>query len=247
LCATGAFGAEEKALPTGEEILKGMVEREAKVKTMEYDSKGRIITPKGTVMFERHTVAAKIGEYGKTVEKFLVTEGSTMDADGETYKFERKQLCDGEFEWGEMRLNKQPLRSVYKTKAHGWDGLSWAPVMSKGIAENLKTGEALGAKGAVLSKVGEEVIEGKKMYVFEVTAGRGQQETFAAMMAKVKLYVSEEEMTLRRVVMYGAKGLETSRTDFLEVELDGKVDAELFVYEVPEGVKVEDMTGEGEK
>ena len=236
------MGGAGYALPTAEEVLKGMAEKEATVKAMEYDYTQRTDVLGDVVVARGHTVAAKVEEDGKVMQKFLRTEGCTLHAGGKSMTCERKEVCDGKFLWHEMRYDKQPVRRVSKMKARGL-ALGLAPVMSKLMVEGLK-------KDAALGKVSEETIDGKKMFVFEVIIDPGQPEPVAAVAAKMRLYVSEGEMTLRRVATYGAKGQETDCLDFADVELGGKVDAELFVYKVPAGAVVDDMTeekGEGGK
>ena len=60
--------------------------------------------------------------------------------------------------------------------------------------------------------------------------------------AKIKMYIAQDDLFLRRSVAYNDQGQEASQTDFSNIKVNGEVDPKTFVYTPPAGVNVMDLT-----
>jgi outer membrane lipoprotein-sorting protein len=233
--AVGMWWAMGAGGPTAEEVLKRMAERETKVKALEYDCTYDAVIEKGHGV-KWHVAAARVVEGGKAVEKYAKRQEVKAYLEGKEVAAEQMVVDDGKYEWTETRIEKGKPPRVSKNESEGWRGLGhWTPVMYT----DWKWLESVMTMG----RVHEEELDGKKMYVFEMTS-KTPPEELGGLFATQRLYVSKEEMVVRKIETFDTEGNETLEIEFKGLKVDGDIDAGMFVYQAPEGAKVRDNSGE---
>ena len=152
---------------------------------------------------------------------------------------EEMLVSDGVVVWLHLRKRGAEKVTVRKVAAETVKmGLgSWAREMN---GENQKRWERF-----ELTVVGEDEIEGQKMYVLEGKS-KTDRKTGRPEQSK-KVWVGQEDLFVHRDVTTRAQKDPTKpwvRTvEFTGIKVDQKVDPELFKYTPPKGVQVQDMTG----
>jgi len=221
------------ALPTSDEVLKMMAEKEATVKTMQGDSATTVSTPMGQMKGAGQVFTAKSEVDGKPVQKMLMTLKSTVQAEDTTVTTDIKIVNDGQFVWQEMRTPMAPAVQVIKMRVGQLSGMQGPGAVAAQRVEQLKS--QFDFKG-----VAEDTIDGRKMYVLEGTAKPDQPR--AILLSKVKYYLDQEQMLFRRMVAYDKEGNEFSRFDLTNVKINEEIDPKLFEYTPPAGARVVDRT-----
>ena len=150
---------------------------------------------------------------------------------------ETKMVNDGRFVWQEMRKSMPPSLQVIKTKADrqspGTPGRMLTP------EENIQQLR----KQFDFKDVAEDVIDGQKVYVLGGTLKENlQQMDIAQMLSRVRYYVSQKDLGIRRMVTYNKQGKETTRYELTNVKINEKVDPKLFEYTPPANAKIIDTT-----
>jgi len=234
--ATCAYAAD---LPTAEEILAKVTAAWGAMKSYEADQQvGVVLQPNMTVTTTANTVMERSEKDGKTVEKFSIAEESVRRAtDGKDEVSESRIVSDGTFRWRERRFPGDIGLRVWKDNAEN------TPI---GLQFNgLFPGSALDWKDYHLKTVGEDTIDGQKMYVLEGTIDptalvKGLKES------KMKVWVRQADFIIRKRVLT-MQGADEDKPmvftmEFLNVKVNEKVDPALFVYTPPEGAKIIDHT-----
>jgi outer membrane lipoprotein-sorting protein len=222
------------AAPTVDEVLKMMGDKDAKVKTMQADMTMAMESPMGPMKAAGKMCVSKTEVDGKTVRKSLTTMKMTMEAEGMSMTMDNKMVNDGTFMWHEMRNSMNPMVTVMKMRA-GQAGPGQGPGADvEESVEQLK-------KQFDFTKVGEDTIDGRKMYVLEGTLKEEMQK--GSPMTGARYYLDAETLVVRRTVMLDKAGKEMGRMDLTNVKLNEAVDAKTFEYTPPAGAQVRDMTG----
>ena len=170
---------------------------------------------------------------GKPVQKSQMTNKMAMEVQGMAMTMDAKTVNDGVFVWHETRNSMMPMIQVMKMKVGQnvpGQGSSGAPDES---VEQMK-------KEFNFTKVGEDTIDGRKMFVLEGTPkGEAMRGT---PISTVKYYIDQESLVVRRSVMLDKAGKEVGRFDLTNIKLNEALDPKLFEYTPPPGAQVQDMT-----
>lgn len=222
------------ALPTADELLKQMGAKAGERKTYEADTKMTSESQMGVMSSVGHFATELTEKDGAKVQKMCNTMDMTVKQDDQEQKMQMKMVNDGEFLWTEMRNPSLPFVQVMKMKpGQTMPGrMAPDPDPTKRMEEMKKTYD--------LKVVGEETIDGQKMYILEGTlkenaAGPGQA-------PKVRMYINENDLAMRRVVAFDADGKQIGTMDFTNMKVNQPINADLFKYTPPPGARVMDMT-----
>ena len=221
------------ALPTADEVLKMMAESQSKVQSMESDTVSVVNAGAGQVNSTGHTINLWIQEDGKTIQKFLSTTKSTVQAGDKILTYENKAISDGHFMWLEMRVSMPPTVRVIKTNADA-TGASQSGTPAERL-EQLKEQFTFG-------DVGEDTIDGRKMYVLSGTLKEDRPDVQKKIMSTMKYFVDQENLNVRRMVSSDPQGKEVMCTDTTNVKINGTIDPRIFDYTPPADAQVQDMT-----
>jgi len=225
-------------LPTAEELLAKMTEKVNQVKSFEAQMKVTTETPGHKDTDTAHMAMEKAEVGGKQVERILIAAKITkVRADGKEETGEEMIVNDGVFVWGQRRARGSETIKVRKDAAEtmgvGW----WAKEMNGMNRQRWGRFE--------LAVVGEDVIEGQKMYVLEGKAKEAQPGQPGPERRR-KIWVGQEDLLVHRDVTTTAGEDPAKRRvetlEFSEIKVDQKVDPALFKYTPPAGVEVEDRT-----
>lgn len=169
-------------------------------------------------------------------EMMHLTNDTAMDMSfgGQSQKMTSKLLMvsDGTHTWqyaqNEMGSGMPPQKSVTKMKA---EQNSFSPA---GFFEQT-------AKSSKLEIVADEKINGMDCYTVKATPKEPNPMT-PGMYTKV--HFSKKDGAMVKQVTYNGEGKAIQSTEFTNIKFDEKLDPKLFTFEAPEGVQVNDMTGE---
>jgi outer membrane lipoprotein-sorting protein len=237
LAAFLLVSAPAQALPTADEVLKMIVDKTGKTKTMQGDATSETRTPNGVMKSAGHVVASITGDDKNAVRKFLMTTKMSMQQ-GETAVTQNIKTVSngGEFVWIEIRNSVTSDVQVLKMKTSVFKA-------AQGDAVTPAEQAALLGKMFDLGAVSEETIDGKKMFVLEGTpkTDTPQAKQMAAVMSKGRYYVDQNSLAFRRMVMLDLAGNELIRTEMLNTKFDEPVDPKLFDYTPPAGAQIKEM------
>ena len=233
--------AAEQKLPTMDEVLVKMKAKWDVVKSYEIDMKGTIVEgkeePGGT--FSMHWAAERQEKGGKTMERSeMVMKATRQRGLGIMDTRELRMVNDGKYVWEEDRTNHEKIevkKNDASSPAVSWQ-MQWGPkFMEFGGPMSLSV-----TKGMMV--LGEETIDGKKMYVLEKNQGPEGEEGTAW---KRRVWIGEEDLCIWRssFTMSDNSGMLRSMTsEILNVRLNEKVDEGHFKYAVPDGAALKDKT-----
>ncbi len=239
---------------TTEEVLAKLGRRDAEITTLECDIQmifikrlegdlqriQRIFESRTTVT--SHYITETIKREGKVVGHLTNTTSETrIHAQGTTTR--ALMICDGEFWWCETRDPRTAQVTVMKSK------------------DNLLSGQSLMGQTpdprarADMKLVGEENLDGQKMWVLRSTPAHNPQVDWMI------LYFGQNDLVCHRMTLYrwGEETREVRRGNVVEqrrtivpqvagdllftnIKINGPVDRSAFKYTPPRGAKVVDMT-----
>jgi len=160
----------------------------------------------------------------KLLTRMESKDSSTTEVGGKPEKREGTSLVisDGEFTWSYIQSDGE--KNVYKTKATAdWDRDPF---------------EDFG-KTYTLELLPDEKVDGADVYVVRATpkAAGGRPAS-----GKMTLYYRKDCGFTVKIVAFDAAGKPMSTTTYTDLKLDAEISPDRFVFKVPEGVKVTDMT-----
>lgn len=221
------------ALPSPDELLKMMADKQDTAKTMQADTVSTFSTPQGPMKGTGKIYTSRTEVDGKPLYKSNTTMKMTMEAEGVSMTMDSKTVNDGLFVWHEMRNSMMPMVMVVKTRAG-------QTVPGQGPAAGPDDSIEQMKKEFNFTRVGEDTIDGRKMYVLEGTPRVAQRDN---PLATVKYYIDQEQFYCRRMIMLEQAGKEMGRFDLTNIKLNSALDPKLFEYTPPPGARVQDMTG----
>lgn len=237
LSAAFCMGSQAWALPTTDELFTLMADKEAKMKSLQADitvtekSEDRQMSTAG------HMALVRTEQDGKSLRKFYMTMKATLQADQQTMIQEIKVVSDGHLVWQEMRLSTMPVTQVVKGNVTEVTArMVNGPLISKESIDQFR-------KPFDLDAVAEDSIDGRKVYVIEGKL-KADQEQAGSIPSKIKFYVDQETLSMRRLLGFDAAGNEFTHLDMTNVKLDEEVDPKTFDYTPPQDAKVTDLTKE---
>ena len=223
------------SLPTVEQIVKDMTAAAEKATSFEADTRNVMQEPRSTQSTTGHIATQQFAVDGKTVSKCSIARKVTKKTpDGKEEADENKFIDDGVFIWIEQR-NPQ-TKEVWVTKSDSGRSPQSNPMASAAqvLSHSLKN--------ARLTLVGEDTLEGQKMYVLESNSDPAKAAT--APTTKAKYWVGQTDLFLHRTMSTYkepamAKPMSTT-IEYLKVKINQPIDPALFAYTPPEGAKFTD-------
>jgi outer membrane lipoprotein-sorting protein len=220
------FPAAVLAGDTLESVEKNIAEKWTALSSMsakmtmvsEMDMGGQKVSMKAVSTFEY------MKEDGKELYRQEMTSEQKFGA-GEGTKSAATYVDDGEFLW--VLQEQMGNKMVMKQKTGQMQGNAGGEKMLKDLHERLN-----------LKLLPDKEVDGADCHVIEGTPKK------AAPMrpAKELYYFGKDHGLLAKMVGMDADGKETMTLTFSDLEIDPDLDPERFVFEVPEGAQVMDMT-----
>lgn len=232
LASVRACAAE---LPTAEQLLKKVTAAFAEMQSLEADMRGT-----GSMGWKEagHLAMERSEKDGKTIcRAWAIVQETWKESDGKEESQESSMVNDGTFTWTERRIRGKSEIRVEKVDSQEPNPLGPGEGIMRDIREDWQRFH--------LSVVGEDKIDGEKMYVLEGALPAADLPKYAKE-SKMKVWISQDDLMMRRIVdtVQLAKGdhSETNTVEFRNVKVNQKVDPALFIYTPPEGAKVNDRT-----
>lgn len=141
-------------------------------------------------------------------------------------KMEQNMLMviDGEYAWtlSDAMGQKMAMKTTIDPRMTG---------EPKGLFAELR-------KDHELKLLPDETLDGKKMYVIEATS----KEKTAGAASKALYYFDRDSGFLVKMAVQSLDGKPTMTTSYSDIKYDVDINPDRFVFKVPEGVEVHDMT-----
>ena len=236
--ASGGVRAAE--LPTGKELLAKVTAAYRALTSLEVDmSMTGEDNPLGTEAGTAHFVFEKSENDGKVVERGCVAGRLTRkSADGKEVVQEIRGVNDGKYSWLEERVPDSKEVRVTKRDAR-------APDAFRARATDVLAEVAQDWRRYGLQVVGEDMIDGQKMFVLEGgDQPPGEKNPGAG--TRVKVWVAQDDLIVRRKVRTTKRADQDEQSvitmEWRNVKINQPVAPALFVYTPPEGAKIDDRT-----
>jgi len=92
----------------------------------------------------------------------------------------------------------------------------------------------------------DEKLDGKPAYVLEARLRPDDPQAATSEISRTLYYYDKETGLIVRVLAYDRKGKVASTTITSEIRTDADIAADRFIFEPPEGIKIEELPGPGE-
>ncbi len=227
-------------LPTAEQVLEKVTAAYGAMKSFEADTHEVIGTHNGTGTTTAHIAMEKSEKNGKAIEKYSAVRKETQTLNsGKISVEDGKIVSDGSFIWQERRRSDDDVIRVRKNDANGPGAVDFSGAFAKVMAEQWKQYS--------LKVVGQDIIDGQKMYLLEGSLDPAELAGNAVFEAESHcVWVRQADFIVRRTTtttrLVGRDQQAVVAKDWLNVKVNQKVDPALFVYTPPEGAKVVDNT-----
>lgn len=228
------FAEEAGKLPTVKVLVEQMEAKFAQIRSFEADSRYLKECPGEPKRTRQDGHWAM--EIGEEQGKKVLREFNVMKLVADEWIEESKKVNDGKFEWDERRTPRHQGVMVTKSEPDEINILDWLLHIVK------EDGELYGLK-----VVGEEEIDGQKMYVLEGSRTFPltiDNQASLGMLIRMKMLGGTKDLILRRWVIWTSLGPMVETVEYFNLKVDQKIDPEVFKYTPPEGAKVEDRTKE---
>lgn len=224
-------------LPTAEQVLEKVRAAYSSMTSFEEDIRATDETSFSSSSGSAHFAMEKSEKDGKMVEKTsFAGKFATKERNREETVVEIRSVSDGTVVWTEERRSGRPEVRVRKRDAK--KSLAWP-------ALTLIWDLTRDRKEFHLKVVGEETVEGEKMYVLEGAYNPTMLNEQVTEL-KRKTWVRQDDFIICRQVQTrqaAGQGKPTvTVVEFANVKVNRPVDPALFVYAPPEGAKVDDRT-----
>lgn len=231
--------AADQPLPTAEQLLAKVTASIAKLTSFQADGRMTVQGPIVSTTTMR-LVLEKSEKEGKTLVRGLLTSKTTKKSpDGEDLTNQVKTILDGTSCWDELRSSGRTGIEVTKYDAQDPE----VPKMTDMIAGML-TQDAMARFS--LTTVGEDTIEGRKMYLLDATCSPEYLEKHRMKEYKAKVWVAQDNLIpCRQVTITQRADQDQPRVqtdEFHNVKLNEKIDPALFTYTPPPGATIIDQT-----
>lgn len=143
---------------------------------------------------------------------------------GAETKKQEKSLSVNDGKFGYTMTDADGVKKVTKTKAVDPDRVPWADY----------------GKDVKLKVLPDEKVDGADCYVIEMNMAAQMP---GAGMGKMIYYCRKDCGILTKMIGFGPDGKEMMNMHIKNIELNKNIPAERFVFKVPDGVTVTDMTG----
>lgn len=228
-------------MPTAEALLQMMAAMEDRTQTVQGQCVTILKSPTGMETFHATFMSARNIEQGKTICRHAIQMRSSSTEPGETGTHEIRLVNDGRFLWCETRSSEVPGIRVRKSWSGDFESTAsgYSPMLSYGRWEEWLI-------RFDFSKVGEDSIDGRRMYVLDATLcpGKLPPGTIDTNPPRMKLYVDQELLYVRRGLKFDKTGKEYCRYDWTNVRFDDPISPETFQYTPPPGAKLTDNTAD---
>ena len=214
-----------------EDVLKEISEKTKKLDS--FRAKYRMKAQMSQPGYSMKSTAEGLTEWLRDGNKYMMrneaqTRSETV-TNGQTHKTESKMLSinDGEFLWTYSETNGQ--KSAAKNK----------------LRENTTTvDDPFKAMRAYydFALLPEEKLDGHACYVIEAKAKPGSP--MATVGGKVIGHYRKSDGVCAKSVSYDKKGNPSSTTIYTNIEVNGRIDPDRFVFKAPPGVDVQDLTAQ---
>ena len=215
---------------TTEEVLAKIAKAEAEVKSFESDSRSVMEAGAWKREFAVHFAVEFVVKDGEPAVHRLYRKTQIKMPDEESVTM--LHVYDGEFMWTERKEGAAGKVTVTKRNPG---------TLKKRVNGKLTIGEASVALRMSevfdLKLVSEEVVDGQKTWVLE-----GPRKGDALPPARVRISVGQDDLALRRTIVYDEGGKKIAEVQFTNVKVNQPIEPSLFKYTPPEGAKVEDQT-----
>ena len=238
--AMGATGAWAGGLPTTDEVLQKVKAKWAEVKSFRMDEK--MTLDFGRAEVGTTTTIHVVGQRGDKEDNgkcmaFMVAVSKKSGGKEETR--ETRIVNDGQYVWQEERRGDAGDIRVSKDVAREWIpfSLRWGAEFFEMITKNFDA-----------RVVGEESIDGKKMYVVQSNPRKTVKDK--ASITGITFWIGEDDWFIWRCVyrFNNGKGMAyTRKWEVTSVKLDQKIAPEDLEYTEPVGAEVADRTGKVEE
>lgn len=236
VAAFAAMTSSLTALPTAEDVVDQVILKIDQISSLEGDMK--ISQTGGDIEADFHFLLSVKVVDGKVVQMHSSTCRVTRkDRDGKPVVDEGKVVSDGVFDWLETRRAGDPRIEVKKSRVKEGEEFWYLEMVHEMKTTNAEFNWTLG----------EETVDGKKMYVLEKHGDRIPRTTIKADVTE-KVWVGEDDLLIHR------RTIETRITDpnmgpnpgaprtrvmeLANLKVDQPVDEKLFQYVPPEGAVV---------
>ena len=225
--------ATHEAPESVEKLIKKVSEAQASFKSFEADARMVLehrITGASTSTGRHVYVESEID--GKAVLKmFTCWTMNIRGVRGEVLVHEIKTVRDGTYEWREQRHSDRAEVLVIKTDAIDIDRAEAGKSFWNEMADSWEQQS--------VKLLGEDVYDGRKMFVFEAAAKGPSGLTFRTWIGQDDYFVYR---WVHRVASSGDDMGIVTTTEWLNVKVNQPVDPKLFEYTPPAGAKIEDKT-----
>ncbi len=220
-----AFVATPCLAKTIEEIEKELIAAMKNTKSIKADMKTEFSMAQQGFELKSNTIG-KI-ESLRDGDKYMVRSEGTTDSlqkmGGMETKKQQKTLSISDGKFGYTMTEEDGVKQVMKTEAVDADRLPWADF----------------GKDAEMKVLPDEKVDGADCYVIEMKMPAG----VGSAMGKMLYYCRKDCGMQSKMVGYGSDGEVMMTMTIHNIELNKGVSADRFVFKVPDGVEVTDMTG----
>lgn len=231
LAVSASAFAEDR--PTAEQLLEKVTAAYAGLKSIEGEAKQMIQTSSVTTTGVVYLVMERMKKDDRIIER----DSCTLSATEKTWAGlertrEAKVVNDGTYTWSEDRVSEPKEVTVTKMSSDAPGGFTAQAVLCGDLA---RTWEQFHLK-----VVGEDTLDGRKMYLLEGQLGTEFKPS------RQKVWVGQDDLLIHKTVnettlKAGDPPLVCS-TEWVSLKINPPVDPKLFVYTPPAGAKVEDKT-----